>query len=64
MKAADLQAKGLVLPDPPATLQPREIEAVTDFLFAKVIGKGPMDRAKCIEYWGSDTDVCASEFPK
>jgi hypothetical protein len=58
MKAADLKAKGLEIPDAPATLQPREIEMVTDFLFAKVIGKGPMDRAKCIEYFGSDTDVC------
>ena len=36
---------------------------VADFLFAKVIGKGPMDRAKCIEYWGSDVEAC-SEFPK
>ena len=29
----------------------------------KVIGKGPMDRAKCIEYWGSDVEAC-SEFQK
>jgi len=28
-----------------------------------VIGKGPMTRAACIEYWGSDVEVC-SEFPK
>jgi len=61
--AADLKKLDLQLPDPPATLQPREIEMVTDFLFAKVIGKGPMDRAKCIEYWGSDVDTCG-EFPK
>jgi hypothetical protein len=63
MKTADLKRLGLELPDPPATLQPREIEELADFLFAKVIGKGPMDRAKCIEYWGSDIDTCA-EFPK
>ena len=55
---ADLQRMNTTLPDPPATLQPREIEQVADFLFAKVIGKGPMDRAKCIEYWGSDVDAC------
>jgi hypothetical protein len=60
MKQADLQKLGN-LPDPPATLQAREIEAVADFLFAKVVGKGPMDRAKCIEYWGSDVAAC-SEF--
>jgi hypothetical protein len=46
------------LPDPPATLQPREIESVTDFLMAKVVGKGPMDRAKCIEYFGSEVEAC------
>jgi hypothetical protein len=63
LKRADLKSKGLELPDPPATLQPREIEMVADFLFVKVIGKGPMDRAKCIEYWGSDVDAC-KEFSK
>jgi len=60
---ADLQRNNLALPDPPATLQPREIEMVADFLFAKVIGKGPMDHARCVEYWAGDVDVCA-EFPK
>jgi hypothetical protein len=63
MKLADLQKQGLELPDPAATLQPREIEMVADFLFEKVIGKGPMDRAKCIEFWGSDVETC-NEFPK
>jgi mono/diheme cytochrome c family protein len=62
MKLADLQRKGLDLPDPPATLQVREMERILDFLQAKVIGKGPMDRARCIEYWGSEVDVC-KEFP-
>ena len=64
MKQADLKRLGLELPDPPATLQLREIEAIVDFLFAKVVGKGTMDRAKCIEYWGSDVATCGSEFPK
>ena len=59
---ADLKKTGS-LPDPPATLQPREIESVADFLFAKVVGKGVMDRATCIEYWGSDVSACA-EFPR
>src|SRR5262245_62291546 len=52
LKLADLKRLGLELHDPAATLQPREIEQVTDFLFVKVIGQGPMDRAKCIEFWG------------
>src|SRR6267378_2510660 len=58
LKRADLKSRELSMPDPPATLQPREIELLADFLFAKVIGKGPMDRAKCVEYWGSEVEVC------
>jgi hypothetical protein len=59
LKRADLRARGLEMPDPPATLQPNEVELLADFLFAKVIGKGPMDRAKCVAYWGREADVCA-----
>lgn len=60
---ADLKAYPTKMPDPPATLQPREIDLIADFLFAKVVGKGPMDHAKCIEFWGSETDAC-KDFPK
>ena len=59
---ADLDRLGLQLPDPAATLQQREIERLVDFLSAKVIGQGPMDRAACIDYWGSEVEVC-NEFP-
>ena len=45
------------------TLIGREIEQVADFLFAKVIGKGPMTHASCIEHWGSDVEAC-KEFPQ
>ena len=62
MKLADLKSRELSLPDPPATLQPREVELLADFLFAKVIGKGPMNRAKCKEYWGAEVEACG-EFP-
>jgi hypothetical protein len=55
MKQSDLKTP---MPDPPATFQAREIERIADFLFARVVGKGPMDHAKCIEYWGSDVDAC------
>ena len=58
MKLADLKRLGLGLTDPPATLQPREIELLADFLFAKVIGKGAMNRARCAEYWGSEVELC------
>src|SRR5215472_15033231 len=59
MTQAELKARGLSLPDPPATLQPREIELLVDFLLARVVGKGPMDRARCAEYWGSEVEACA-----
>mgnify|MGYP006271685465 CR=1 FL=1 len=58
MKAADLDKSGLTLNDPPATLAPREIQLIADFLFAKVIGKGDMTRALCVEYWGGDVPAC------
>lgn len=59
---SDLRRLGLELPDPATTLQQREIERLVDFLYAKVIGGGAMDKSKCIDYWGSDVSVC-SEFP-
>ena len=62
LKAADLRARELTLTDPPATLAPREIELIADFLFAKVIVQGPMTHAKCIDYWGSEVEAC-TEFP-
>ena len=55
---ADLKSYATRMPDPPATLQAREIELIVDFLLAKVVGQGPMDHAKCVEFWGSDVDVC------
>ena len=55
---ADLKSYPIRMPDPPATLQQREIELIADFLIAKIVGKGPMDHAKCVEFWGSETDVC------
>src|SRR5260221_10018291 len=58
MKQADLKRLALSMADPPTTLQPREIEMLADFLFAKIIGKGPMNRARCAEYWGSEVELC------
>jgi hypothetical protein len=63
LKQADLKSPARQMPDPPATLQAREIETIADFMLAKIVGKGPMDRAKCIDYWGSDVEPCG-EFPK
>jgi mono/diheme cytochrome c family protein len=58
MKQADLEKYPTRMPDPPATLQPREIEYIADFLMSRVVGKGALDHAKCVELWGADTDVC------
>jgi Cytochrome C oxidase, cbb3-type, subunit III len=63
LKQADLRASGQRMADPPATLQNREIEYIADFLFAKVIGKGAMDHAKCVEFWGEESEACG-EFLK
>jgi len=63
LKHADLKAPKLAMPDPPATLQMREIEALADFMLAKMIGKGPMDREKCMDYWGAYVELCG-EFAK
>jgi len=63
LKQADLRQAGQRMSDPPATLQNREIEFIADFMFAKMIGKGPMNHAKCIEFWGQETEACG-EFPK
>ena len=63
LKQADLKSPDMRLPDPPATLQPREVELLADFLFAKVVRQGPMDRAKCVDYWGKDVEACG-ELPK
>ena len=60
---ADLDRMGLQLFDPPATLQNREVDRLADFLLAKVIGQGPMDRQKCIDFWGEEVAVCRNEFP-
>jgi Cytochrome C oxidase, cbb3-type, subunit III len=58
LKAADLKARQLSMFDPPATLAPNEVENLADFLMAKVIGKGPMDHAKCVEFWGAEVEAC------
>ena len=60
---ADLNVYPTRMPDPPATLQAREIDLIADFLMAKVVGKGPLDHAKCVEFWGTDVDAC-KELPK
>ena len=63
LKQADLTKAGQRMSDPPATLQNREVDYIADFLVTKVVGQGPMDHAKCIDFWGRETEAC-NEFPK
>src|SRR3954469_7424983 len=58
LKQADLKSRRLSLADPAAPVQNREVELLADCLLARVVGKGPMDRAKCIEFMGSDVETC------
>ena len=62
LKKADLAKSGQTLSDPPDTLQVREINMLVDFLYAKIIGKGPMNHARCVEFWGSEAEPC-KDFP-
>jgi len=55
---ADLKAYPTRMPDPPSTLQAREIDLIVDFMMARIVGHGPMDHAKCVQFWDVDTDVC------
>ena len=55
---ADLKAYATRMPDPPSTLQAREIDLIVDFMLARIVGQGPMDHAKCVQFWDEETDVC------
>ena len=45
-------------PPPTTTLQKREIEAVADFLLAKLIGRGAVTRQECEETFGHFCIFC------
>jgi hypothetical protein len=56
---ADLGSSTPALP-PGSTLNKREIEAVADYLLAKVIGRGPViTREECEEAYGDGARQCA-----
>jgi hypothetical protein len=48
---------------PGAVLTPREIEALVDFLQAKIIGRGPATREECIEALGERAARTCAQFP-
>jgi mono/diheme cytochrome c family protein len=39
-------------------LQPREIDAVVKFLFARAVGRGASTYEECVDFWGSETRQC------
>ena len=46
---------------PPAateSLQPREIDAVVKYLFAKAVGRGASTYEECVDFWGTETRQC------
>ena len=48
-KQADLKVYPNRMPDPPATLQQREVDLIADFMMEKIVGKGQIGRASCRE---------------
>lgn len=58
---ADLGTNTPPLP-PGSVLSQREIEAVVDYLLAKVIGRGPITREECVEILGERVRSCA-DYP-
>ena len=40
------------------------MQRLADYLMAKVIGQGEMNRDECIEFWDEDTEACQEEFPR
>lgn len=49
---------------PPGTpnLIQREIDAVADYVIAKIAGRGPITREECVEYFEADVSRC-QDFP-
>ena len=56
MTAADL---GNTVPNASNTmLQPEEIDALADYIVAKIKGAGPVTHAQCVDYFGPKTSRC------
>ena len=54
---------GRTPPFPPSnTLVKREIDALVDYLLAKIVNKGPVTRAECIENFGERARSC-NDYP-
>jgi hypothetical protein len=60
MTAADL---GTDVPPSGGTLSPREMEAITHFVFANYVGKPPPTFEECVAFWGEGASTC-TRYPK
>ncbi len=49
---------------PGSTLQPREAEAIADYVLAKFAGRGAATRAECEETFGKDARACGEYAAK
>jgi mono/diheme cytochrome c family protein len=57
MTEADLGSRTPTLPSG-STLQPREVEAIADYLLAKYVGRGAATRTECEEVFGKGARAC------
>jgi mono/diheme cytochrome c family protein len=56
--ADELRAKNMMPDRASTTLQPEEIDALADYVAARIKGAGPVTRAQCADYFGSATSRC------
>jgi len=63
MNEAEVGTRKPALP-PGSTLQPREVEAVADYLLGKFVGRGAITRAECEESFGKDARACGEYWVK
>jgi mono/diheme cytochrome c family protein len=61
MTQAELGNRTPSLP-PGTTLQRREVEVIADYLLARIIGRGAVTRAECLETFGPGAGSC-EEYP-
>jgi len=62
MDEAELGPRTPTLP-PGSTLQRREVEALADYLLAKIVGRGPVTREECEEMFGQSARSCTGGRP-
>jgi mono/diheme cytochrome c family protein len=62
MTVAELGSRTPTFP-PSTTLQRREVEVIADYLKARIIGRGEVTRAECLETFGAGARSC-DDYPE